>query len=184
MNLPSNDRFGSLAAADTVRIERLLPGPIERVWAYLTESEQRGRWLATGAMDLRVGGAVELLFANDELTRDDDPPPPKYASDGCEGRQIGRITAIDPPRLLSYSWDAAGPAPSEVSFELSPLGDQVQLIVTHRRLPDREQIVSVAGGWHAHLGILVALLSDQPPEGFWRSHTRLEAEYERRIPQG
>lgn len=183
MNLPSNDSFGSLVAADTVRIERLLPGPIERVWACLTESDQRGRWLAAGEMDLRLGGAVELVFANNRLTRDDDPPPPKYASEGCEGRQIGHITAIDPPRLLSYTWDAAGPVPSEVSFELSPRGDQVHLTVTHRRLPDRDQILSVAGGWHAHLGILIALLSDTRPEGFWRSHTRLEAEYERRLPR-
>ena len=40
---------GELLEPMTVRIERMLPGPIERVWSYLTDSEMRGRWLATGA---------------------------------------------------------------------------------------------------------------------------------------
>lgn len=182
MPLSANDAFGVLTAPDTVRIERLLPGPIERVWAYLTESDKRGRWLASGAMDLRVGGAVELRFDNSRLTRGDDPPPPKYARHADPSSNRGHITAIDPPRLLSYTWNDAGDGDSEVRFELEPQGDQVRLVVTHFRLDSRGGLVSVSGGWHAHLGILLALLNDREPEGFWRSHTRLEAEYERRIP--
>jgi uncharacterized protein YndB with AHSA1/START domain len=34
----------------TLKIERLLPGPIERVWACLTEIGLRRRWLAAGEM--------------------------------------------------------------------------------------------------------------------------------------
>ena len=41
-----------------IRFERLLPGPIETVWSYLTESGKRGEWLASGPMELRVGGKV------------------------------------------------------------------------------------------------------------------------------
>lgn len=33
--------YATLPAPATVRIERVLPGPVERVWAYLTESEKR-----------------------------------------------------------------------------------------------------------------------------------------------
>ncbi len=51
--------YGVVTESGTVRFERVLPGPIERVWAYLTESEKRGKWLATGNMELRVGGRVE-----------------------------------------------------------------------------------------------------------------------------
>ena len=32
-------------------------------------------------------------------------------------------------------------------------------MVTHRRLPDRKGMVSVAGGWHAHVGILEDVLA-------------------------
>ena len=57
----------TLLAPDTVRLERLLPGPVERVWAYLTESDKRAQWLAAGRMDLRVGGKVQLEFDNSKL---------------------------------------------------------------------------------------------------------------------
>lgn len=56
------DDYGVVPETGTVRFERVLPGPIERVWAYLTESEKRGTWLASGPMDLRVGGRVDLRF--------------------------------------------------------------------------------------------------------------------------
>jgi uncharacterized protein YndB with AHSA1/START domain len=47
----------------SVRFERLLPGPIERVWDYLTKPEYMKTWLAVAKVDLRVGGTVELTFA-------------------------------------------------------------------------------------------------------------------------
>ena len=33
--------YGVVTAPDTVKIERMLPGPIERVWAYLTDPAKR-----------------------------------------------------------------------------------------------------------------------------------------------
>ncbi len=56
------NEYGVVTEPRTVYFERLLPGPIERVWAYITESEKRGKWLATGEMELRVGGRVDLKF--------------------------------------------------------------------------------------------------------------------------
>lgn len=44
--------YGMIIEPGTLRIQRLLPGPIERVWAYLTESDKRATWLAAGAMKL------------------------------------------------------------------------------------------------------------------------------------
>lgn len=49
------EAYGRLTAPDTLQIERLLPGPIERVWSYLTESEKRRKWLASGDMPLTRG---------------------------------------------------------------------------------------------------------------------------------
>jgi uncharacterized protein YndB with AHSA1/START domain len=93
----------------------------------------------------------------------------------------GRITACEPPRLLAYAW-GEGENASHVRFELTPQGDAVRLVLVHSRLPDREEMLSVAGGWHTHLGILVDKLEGREPEGFWPTHTRLEAEYEKLIP--
>ena len=60
------DKYGVVIAPNTIRFERLLPGPIERVWAYLTESEKRAKWLASGAMDL--SSRTEQAAANLEET--------------------------------------------------------------------------------------------------------------------
>jgi hypothetical protein len=35
------DEHGVVDEPNTFRIERILPGPIERAWAYLTEPEKR-----------------------------------------------------------------------------------------------------------------------------------------------
>jgi uncharacterized protein YndB with AHSA1/START domain len=37
----AEDEYGAITRPGTFRIERLLPGPIERVWAYMTEPEKR-----------------------------------------------------------------------------------------------------------------------------------------------
>ena len=42
------DAYGELIEPTTLRIQRLLPGPIERIWAYLTDSELRSKWMAAG----------------------------------------------------------------------------------------------------------------------------------------
>ncbi|MDQ3028114.1 MAG: SRPBCC family protein [Pseudomonadota bacterium] len=178
-----NQDYVCITAPDAVRIERLLPGPIERVWAYLTEPAKRATWFAGGATDLRVGGAMALDFHNDRLTEGDDPPPPKYEKYGCALTMKSRVTACEPPTLLAYTFGGEGAENSEVRFDLAARGDQVHLVLTHRRLANREAMLSVSGGWHAHLDILVARLEGRNPPKFWRNHTRLEAEYERRIPQ-
>ena len=43
----------------------------------------------------------------------------------------------------------------------------------HRRLPDRESLLGVGAGWHAHLDMLVARLTGKEPEPFWDGWSRL-----------
>lgn len=66
------DNYGIFTESGT---ERMLPGPIGRVWEYLTDADKREQWLATGEMDLRVGGKVELVFNHDNITPYDEKPP-------------------------------------------------------------------------------------------------------------
>jgi uncharacterized protein YndB with AHSA1/START domain len=179
----THNAYGVPLGPDTVRIERTLPGPIERVWQYLTDPEKRVTWLAGGPMDLRKDGKVELLFDNSRLTGHDGEPPAKYAKYGCASGMQGRITACEPPRLLAYTWNENDTGEnSNVTFELTPKDGKVLLVVTHRRLATRGEMLSVSAGWHAHLDILADRLEGRTPEGFWPMHTRLEAEYEKRIP--
>lgn len=66
------------------------------------------------------------------------------------------------------------------SKRTSPNQDGMQ-IPTHPQEERREAMLSVAAGWHTHLDILADRLAGRTPEGFWRRHTRLEAEYARRL---
>lgn len=169
--------YAVVTAPGTVHIERLLPGPIERIWAYLTESEKRGQWFASGDAELKVGGRIELVFRNSELTRNDDPPPAKYAREAGEVSMIGRITQCEPPHLLAFTFGENG----EARFELTQSGGKVLLAITHTGIDTFDAKTSIAGGWHTHLGILADLLAGREPAGFWRTHTRLEAEYAKRL---
>src|SRR5690349_732532 len=58
------DSYGVLTEPATLTIQRLLPGPAERIWAYLTKSELRRQWLAAGEMEMKVGAAFELVWRN------------------------------------------------------------------------------------------------------------------------
>ncbi len=168
--------YGTILESGAIRFERLLPGPVERVWAYLTESDQRGKWLASGAVEPRVGGQVALHFKHADLSPHKEPAPEKYRSLEGGASFSAEVTRFEPPRLLSHTWADN----SEVTFELTPQGEQVLLVLTHRRLTPSE-MQSVAGGWHTHLGILADHLDGREPRPFWSTHARLEAEYERRL---
>lgn len=169
------DAYGVLTEPDTLRIQRLLPGPIERVWAYLTENDLRRKWMAAGEMDLQAGAPFELVWRNDELT---DPPGRRPEDFGDEHRMQSRIIEVDPPRKLVFTWNGSG----DVSFELEPKGDEVLLTVIHRRLPNRKTLLMVAAGWHSHLDLLVARASGQAPAPHWDVWSRLHQDYDRRLP--
>ena len=179
------DEHAVLTAPDTIRLERWLPGPAERVWRYLTEPDLRAQWLAGGTMALHKDGPMELVFHNAQLSSaDDDPPPAGFEGASREHLMQGRIIECDPPRQLAYLWFHDATAPSEVRFELAPRGERVLLTVTHTRIASREAMLSFTPGWHTHLAMLRARLSGDMPPPFWRTFASLRAEYARRLAQG
>ena len=171
--LSTLDVYGALTEPATLKIERLLPGPIERIWSYLTDSDLRRKWLAAGAMEMTVGAPFEFVWRNDELT---DPPGERPPGFGAEHQMQSRITELDPPRKLAFAWEGSG----DVSFELEPKGLEVLLTVIHRRLPDRDD-AGVGSGWHVHLDIL-ATRSPARARPLLGRVRRLREEYDRRLP--
>ncbi|SCW34986.1 SRPBCC family protein [Ancylobacter rudongensis] len=182
MNTHAANGYATRQAADTLRFERLLPGPIERVWAYLTEPEKRRLWLADGPMHLAPGGTVDLIFRNGELGGD-EPPPERFACHSGEIHNKGVMIACERNRLLRFSWEAGSPSESDVTFELAPRGERVLLTVTHRRLATRSTLLGVAGGWHSHLALLEAELEQVERPAFWPLVARYRDEYEQRLPE-
>ncbi len=171
----TRDAYGTLIEPTTLKIQRLLPGPIERVWAFLTESDKRRKWLAAGKMEMKVGAPFEFVWRNDELT---DPPGERPASFGDEHRMQSRITELDPPKKISFTWKDSG----DVSIELEANGKDVLLTLVHRRLPNRSTMLGVSAGWHAHLDVLVARARGEEPAPFWDGWARLRKEYDGRLP--
>ncbi|EIM25873.1 SRPBCC family protein [Microvirga lotononidis] len=173
-DLATLDAYGVLTEPATLTIQRLLPGPVDRVWAYLTDGDLRRQWLAAGHMGTVPGSSVELVWRNDELS---DPPgrrPPGFSE---EHRMVCQITELDPLCRLAITWGSTG----GVTFSLEPQGSDVLLTVTHHRVTDRATLLSVGAGWHAHLDILAARVAGEAPEPFWESWGRLKEEYERRF---
>ena len=118
--------WGKLIEPTTLKIQRLLPGPLERVWAHLVESDLRRRWLAAGDVEMRVGSTFELVWRNDELT---DPPGHRPDGFGEEERMGGRIIELDAPHRLVFTWGEEG----SVCFELEAQENEVVLTAIHHR---------------------------------------------------
>jgi uncharacterized protein YndB with AHSA1/START domain len=169
------DAYGVVVEPFTLTIQRKLPGPIERVWSYLTDSDLRRQWLASGAMPSSPGGTFELVWRNDELSSLPTSRPEGFPE---EDRMQSEVIAFEPPHRLAFSWPPHG----EVSIELRTIGSNVLLTLTHRRISDRRNMVMVGAGWHMHLDILVARANDRQPAPFWEGWLRLREEYERIIP--
>lgn len=171
-----NDQPASFPAPGELRLVRLLPGPIERVWDYLTDPEKRSRWFAGGSMEQKAGGKVVFAMRHANIAPDETPPENyKHVQDPGVTFE-GRMLRCEPPRLLTFTF---GSDDSEVTIELAPEGGKVRLVLTHRaKGEDLPELGNFAAGWQTHLGILIALLEGNPKPPFWATHSRLKPHYE------
>lgn len=125
------------------RIERLVEHDRNAVWRMLTEPQALAQWLAPGTIELRPGGAVHIDFADSGTTID------------------SIVLALDPPRLLEYSWSSGNEPQRPMRWELHPAGNATRLILT-LRLPAGEDAAKACAGFEAHLEMLLAALEGIP----------------------
>ena len=118
----------------TLVFRRRYRKPVEKVWAALTVPERLTDWFAEAKLErLEVGAVIELYFT------------------GADYRSIGKITELDPPRTIAWTWsEVDGSKPSNVRFDLEPDREGTLLTLTHSGLPV-EEAKGVDSGWHAHL---------------------------------
>lgn len=176
--------YGTVLESGAIRFERLLPGPIERVWAYLVESDKRGQWLASGEMPRQVGTEFSMRFQHAGLSPNQVEPPERFRKyeGGVDGKH--RVTRFEPYTALAITWGGGGEEPSEVLFELAEAGDKVRLTLTHRRLADTHGMIDVSGGWHTHLAVLADRLNGRTPPAFWALFGDIEDRYGERFKTG
>ncbi|HEU4884391.1 MAG TPA: SRPBCC domain-containing protein [Longimicrobium sp.] len=95
----------------TVHVTRLIPHPPSRVWAALTDPALHAKWWAAGDVRPVVGHRFTLDM-------------------GAWGTQPCEVLAVEPERLLTYSF-AAGTLDSTVTWRLHPEGEGTRLSLEH-----------------------------------------------------
>jgi uncharacterized protein YndB with AHSA1/START domain len=165
----------------SVRFERILNAPVERVWDYLTVPDLRQTWLGGGSIELVPGGHATLLYDNANLT--DEPMP---ADDDAFEPHVEESTviAVDPPHLLSYTWGEWFGQNCVVSYELEPVGDKTRLVLTHSRVASVELSLDVARGWHVQLDVLAARIDGTPLPHLWDRFDEVGKHYATLIDAG
>ena len=167
-----NNDHGTLINGAEVRFVRLLPGPIERVWAFITDPEKRQLWLAGGTSASTPGTSFQLQFENRKHELPGETVPEKHKEHACAIGSEATITRHEEPNVHAFIWGEG-----EVIFELTPQDDQVKLVLTHRKLPNNQELLSVSGGWHIHLMLLVSRLTGEPQPPFWSTLVKLDEDY-------
>jgi uncharacterized protein YndB with AHSA1/START domain len=114
-----------------LRVERHLPHSIERVWRAVTDPAELRHWFVAEA-----------------------PWTPEAGEEFEVGGQVGRITALEPPRLIAWTWGA-----ERYSFELTPDGDACVLVFTHVFDPELGPAWQHAAGWETYFNRLDAHLA-------------------------
>jgi uncharacterized protein YndB with AHSA1/START domain len=125
------------AATDTrsVVVEREAPYPPEKIWRALTQPHLMEEWLMKSDFKPEVGHRFDF-------TAD-------WGSVGCE------VRAVEPNRVLSYTWAAMG-LESVVTWTLTPTGGGTRLRMEQSGFrPDQDQAYRGAQfGWQRFLGAL------------------------------
>jgi len=146
MTSPPDDRITFLKSPG-VRMERLLPGPVERVWEHLTNTQLLAAWFGEkSSIEPRQGGTVRLM----------------------DGHIRGTVTQWHPPKQLTYTWNVFGPSDppdalsvypeSYLTLTLEARGDNVLLVLEHLPVLERFEKQN-AMGWHTFLDILADTLN-------------------------
>ena len=146
---PSTDDKGESQRVLSVTFDRMLPGPIERVWEHLTVPAKLKGWFGEeSTIEPRLGGRVHLMG----------------------GHVRGTITQWRPPHMLAYTWNVFGPGDGDdavsafpesyLSLMLEPRGKDVLLRLKHVPVLDRFDNHNKMG-WHTFLDILSATLKGE-----------------------
>ncbi|MGZ5961619.1 MAG: SRPBCC family protein [Rhizomicrobium sp.] len=156
VNSAAPNEYAQSSKVLSVRFERLVPGPIDRVWRYLTDATLLPGWFGNGKIEPRAGGAVSLM----------------------DGHIRGVVTQWHPPHRLSYTWNVFGPGDgpdavsaypeSYLSFTLEARGSDVVLKLSHMPVLERFEKQN-AMGWHTFLDMLGSALRGEKLEerGFY-----------------
>lgn len=137
-----------MTTTDTaIRIDRVLPATIDRVYAAWTRPELLSQWYCPNPdleievrTDLRIGGEYVVKMG-------------PYVVRGV-------YTELDPPNLIGFTWqwDETDSKPSQVRVELTTVAEGTRMLLSHTGLENAEDVANHLQGWEGNLGRLPAFL--------------------------
>lgn len=143
----------------TLRFERTLAHPRERVWRAITDPDELAQWFPSAVVyEPRVGAPMQFDFGG---AHDIDAWP-------------GEVLAWEPERVFAFAWGT-----DELRFELGDAADGgTRLVFTHAFAHEPGKEARDAAGWEACFASLGALLGDgeRPDPGVWSRHAAAYAE--------
>jgi len=122
------------AAVPAIDKELVIKAPVAKVWAALTDPETIGAWMGDDSVkvSLKVGGKYALF----------------------DGVTTGKITAVERPSVLEYTWRQAEWEKSDpdtlVRWELKPEGKKTRLHLVHGQFADRGNRDDHEEGWDVY----------------------------------
>ncbi|HET8642784.1 MAG TPA: SRPBCC family protein [Pseudonocardiaceae bacterium] len=130
----------------TLRFERLLDHPPEKVWRAVTEPDELAQWFpARVETELRVGASMVFVFEDAPL---DQTPG-------------GEIIELDPPKVFAYRWGE-----DVLRWEILPEDGGCRLLFTHALSQAHGGAAAAArnaAGWDECLAALTARLDQRLP---------------------
>ncbi|GAA5052298.1 SRPBCC domain-containing protein [Nocardia callitridis] len=147
--------FGSFGMTENgrwaVRFERVFAHPRTKVWRSLTETDQLRHWfvdiLDYDRTRFSIEPGAQLVFV---AKTGGDPT-------------FGEVRAVDPPRLLEYSWGE-----EILRWELDDLGAESCRLTFVNEFPDRDSAPGLGAGWHVGLDRLHQHLTGTAhPQSTW-----------------
>ncbi|MEV5966716.1 SRPBCC domain-containing protein [Kribbella sp. NPDC051952] len=136
-----------------IRIDRVLPATIGRVYDAWTRADLLARWYCPNPAlelkvqaDVRVGGDY-VVEMGPHVVR-------------------GTYLEVEPPHRLTFSWkwDGTDDEPTKVEVELSEVADGTRMLLTHTGFADAEDAANHQLGWDPEVLRLVELLSVRQPD--------------------
>ena len=125
-----------------IRITKLLPATPEDVFAAWTDPVSLTEWMcpedltvASVTLDLRVGGKFQLVMRGENR----------------DIVHVGEYREIHPPKRLVFTWKSAATLQQEtlVTVELSPKGEQTELVLVHELFPNEHSAAQHKNGWQS-----------------------------------
>ncbi|HEY7609454.1 MAG TPA: SRPBCC domain-containing protein [Alphaproteobacteria bacterium] len=127
------------AAARSLVVEREMPHPPEKIWRALTQGPLIEEWLMKNDFAPTVGRKFNFRAA---------PMPHWNGVVDCE------VLAVEPPKRLSYSWNAAGGLATVVTWTLMPTksGTLVRMEQSGFRPDEEANYRGASYGWQKYIG--------------------------------